>query len=142
MCRIDSNVFSNFVLLGDFNIDFNNAHHPFYNQLTSFMSSLFFTQVVSSPTQVTPQSSTLIDLALVSELSLVYSCDILPPLANSDHYGVILQLRTRKVRYSRNATCRKVEEELRAGIVVLVVLICLKVFQNCLLLWLVVCTPK
>ena len=32
------------------------------------------------------------------------------------------------------------EEELRAGIVVLVVLICLKVFQNCLLLGLVVCT--
>ena len=54
------------------------------------------------------QCCTLIDLALVSELSLVYSCDILPPLANSDHYGVILQLRTRKVRYNRNATRRKV----------------------------------
>ena len=26
----------------------------------------------------------------------------------SDHYGVILQLRTRKVRYNRNATRRKV----------------------------------
>ena len=72
------------------------------------MSLFSFTQVVSSPTRVTPQSCTLIDLALVSELSLVYSCDIIPPLANSDHYGVILQLRTRKVRYNRNATRRKV----------------------------------
>ena len=97
LCRIDSNLFSNFILLGDFNIDFNNTNHPFYNQLTSFLSSFSFTQVVSSPTRVTPQSCTLIDLALVSELSLVYSCDILPPLANSDHYGVILQLRTHKV---------------------------------------------
>ena len=72
------------------------------------MSSLSFTQIVSSTTRVTRQSSTLIDLTLVSELSLVYSCDIIPPLANSDHYGVTLQLRTRKVRYNRNATRRKV----------------------------------
>ena len=45
LCKIDSNLSLNFVLI-DFNIGFNNTNHYFYNQLTSFMSSFSLTQVV------------------------------------------------------------------------------------------------
>lgn len=103
-----SNLFSNFVLLGDFNIDFNNPNHTYYNHLSSFMSSFFLTQVVSSPTRVTSQSCTLIDLALVSECSFVHSCNVIPPLANSDHHGLHLQLRMRKERCHTTTARRKV----------------------------------
>ena len=48
LCKLDSNLFSNFVLIGDFN--YNNTNHYFYNQLTSFMSSFSLTQFVPSLT--------------------------------------------------------------------------------------------
>ena len=72
------------------------------------MSSFLLMQVVPSPTQVTLQSCTLINLALVSELSSVYSCGTIPPLANSNHYGFLLQLRTHKEWCNRNVARRKV----------------------------------
>ena len=46
LCTMDHTLFSNFVLLGDFNIDYNNTSHPFHHHLLGFMSTLCLTQVV------------------------------------------------------------------------------------------------
>ena len=58
----------------------------------SVMSSFSLCQVVSEPTRVVKNSSTLIDLAFVSFLGMVQLCETLPPLANSDHLGIHLNL--------------------------------------------------
>ena len=45
-------------------------------------------QVVSGHTHTsTTDSESLINLVLVSDPSLLHSCLVIPPLANSDHYG-------------------------------------------------------
>ena len=96
LCTMDHTLFSNFVLLGDFNIDYNNTSHPFHHHLLGFMSTLCLTQVVSEPTRLSSHSSTLIDLVLLSQPPLLISCHTIPPLANSDHLGIHLKLKTRK----------------------------------------------
>ena len=96
LCTMDHTLFPNFVLLGDFNIDYNNTSHPFHHHLLGFMSTLCLTQVVSEPTRLSSHSSTLIDLVLLSQPPLLISCHTVPPLANSDHHGIHLKLKTRK----------------------------------------------
>ena len=47
------------------------------------------TQAVQEDTHTSPQGNTsLIDLALVSETSLLSSCNVIPPLGTSDHNGI------------------------------------------------------
>ena len=63
--------FSNFVLLGDFNIDCNNPSHFLYPLLSNLMQTFSLTQVVPEATHLnTKGTATLIDLALVS----IHSC--------------------------------------------------------------------
>ena len=85
---MDYTLFPNFVLLGDFNIDYNNTSHPFHHHLLGFMSTLCLTQVVSEPTRLSSHSSTLIDLVLLSQPPLLISCHTVPPLANLTSYAV------------------------------------------------------
>ena len=54
------------------------------------MFSFNLTQVVSEPTRVSDHSCILIDLAFVSSPPQVISCETIPPLANSDHFGIQL----------------------------------------------------
>ena len=84
LCTMDHTLFPNFVLLGHFNIDYNNISHPFHHHLLGFMSTLCLTQVVSEPTRLSSHSSTLIDLVLLSQPPLLISCHTVPLLANSD----------------------------------------------------------
>ena len=91
---LDPTVLSNFVLLGDFNIDFYNHNHPLFCKLSSFLHSFELTQVVSQPTCINPSgNSTLIDLVLLSAPSQLVSCNVIPPLGNSDHNGIHLTLK-------------------------------------------------
>ena len=72
--------FSNFVLLGDFNIDCNNPSHFLYPLLSNLMQTLSLTQVVTEATHVTTNgAATLIGLALVSTPTLLQSCEVIPP---------------------------------------------------------------
>ena len=85
--------FANLVLLGDFNIDPNTLPSPqlsdsFNHLLTDFCLS----QVVSEPTRTSGRSSSTIDLAVVSNMNSFLSCEVLAPLANSDHKTVVLTL--------------------------------------------------
>ena len=61
--------FSNFVILGDFNVNFDVSHH-FYTHLSDFMTSFSLSQVVTSPTHFSHCGHpSLIDLVFVSNLS-------------------------------------------------------------------------
>ena len=75
------------------NIDPNTPPSPqlsdsFNHLLTDFGLS----QVVSEPTRTSGRSSSTIDLAVVSNMNSFLSCEVLAPLANSDHKTVVLTL--------------------------------------------------
>ena len=92
----DANIccFSNFVLRGDFNINCNNHSHPYFNQLCNLIDSFSLVQVVPEPTHTSPSGSTsLIDLVMISNSSMMSSCSVLPPLGSSDHNGVRVSLK-------------------------------------------------
>ena len=58
------------------------------------MQTLSLTQVVPEATHVnTNKTATLIDLALVSTPSLLQNCEVIPLIENSDHNGILLQLK-------------------------------------------------
>ena len=68
--------------------------HPLFYKLVQLMNSFLLTQVVPQPTRSPLSgSSTLIDLVLVSSPTSLSSCEVIPPLANSDHDGVEIWLK-------------------------------------------------
>ena len=88
---IDQSYFSNFVLLGDFNVNYFCNSHPLYQHLCNLTYSFSLTQVVDSPTHISfSQQSSLIDLVFVSNMLSFSQCRTLPQLANSDHLGLSL----------------------------------------------------
>ena len=69
---LDISIFSSFILLGDFNIDFCNHHHPLFSK---FLQSFVLTQVVPWPTHFnSSSSSTHIDLVLLSVPVQLVNC--------------------------------------------------------------------
>ena len=86
--------FSNFVIVGDFNVDFT-CTHPLYGHLSDFMTSFCLSQIVDSPTHFSPTGKpSLIDLVFVSNLHSCLNCTTIPQLANSDHFGLSLSMKT------------------------------------------------
>jgi len=96
---LEPSYFSNFVLIGDFDIDYNNSLYPLRQRLDTSFS---FVQVVADPTHTDSNGrSSLIDLALMSLPENLLSCSVIPPLENSTynvHSGIHLKMRTRLVR--------------------------------------------
>ena len=84
-------LFSNFVLLGDFNDDVL-SNSCLCNQLNyNILYSFHLTQVMTEPTHAKPDvTSSLIDLVLMSIPESLSECVTVPPLANSDHLGMSL----------------------------------------------------
>ena len=100
--RLDPSYFSNFVLLGDFNIDFYNPNNPQHCKLTEIMHTFSLMQAVGEATHTTPTGKeTLIDWALVSQVTQLKQCSIVPPLANSDHSGLFVSLKWRSVMITK-----------------------------------------
>ncbi len=95
------------MLLGDFNIlNFDNPSHPLYSNVCSITSLYCLTQVVVGPTHVHHDGSTsTIDLVFVRNPSMVNSCNTIPPLSNSDHYGIVMEL-NRKPKKSEKSKGR------------------------------------
>ena len=86
--------FSNFILLGDFNINFVNPSHPLYSKLCNIMSTYCLTQIVSECTHVHHNGSTsIIDLVFLSNPASLLSCVTVPPLSNSDHNGLLTTMK-------------------------------------------------
>ena len=100
--------FTNFILLGDFNIDFCNTSHHLFCKLSNLMHVFSLTQVVKDPTHYSQSGhSSIIDLALVSNLQNVSECTVMPPLANSDHNSVFLQVKMKGSKEKAKATHRR-----------------------------------
>ena len=92
---LDISQSSNFVCVGDFNIDYNDSAHHLYPKLSSISQLLAFglSQAVTGYTHVSPSGHTsLTDLVLVSSPHHISDCFVIPPLANSDHLGLHIKL--------------------------------------------------
>ena len=86
--------FSTILLLGDFNVDFCNSQHFMFSHLNNLLCNFSLTQVVLSFTHVSPNGSkSLIDLALLADVSQLLNCSTIPPLSSSDHLGVSLSVK-------------------------------------------------
>ncbi len=98
--------FCNYILLGDYNINFCNQTHPFYSRLYSIFC---LSQIVSEPTHLCPNGTTsMTDLIATSSPSLLYSCETIPTLANSDHLGLLLQSQWRQSRQPAGGSTRSI----------------------------------
>ena len=90
--------FSSFVLIGDFNINFFDTTHPSFDNLCNLMSTFGLTQVVDNYTHLYRDSChSLIDLVLLSNPCLLSSCQTIPPLSNSDHLGIWVEIKFKHV---------------------------------------------
>ena len=70
-------------------------------------------QVVPEPTHSNPNgSSSLIDLALVSNTSKLPSCAVIPPLSTSDHNGLHLELKRKKGNPIKEQTEKSLEVQM------------------------------
>lgn len=78
LCTLNSNVFSNFYLVGDFNVDVSNHNHPLSLYHLQFFFLLY--QVVKSFTHFNQSGNNcIIDLAFVSSPFLLNFCTTTPP---------------------------------------------------------------
>ena len=90
---------NNFVLVGDFNLNFYNSCHPLYSNLCTITNLYCLHQAVTGPTHVHHDGSeSTIDLVFVSEPSLLKTCYTIPPLSNSDHRGILMELSQKSVK--------------------------------------------
>ena len=95
--------YANFILVGDFNIDFYNHSHHLHSKLRCLCESLCLEQVVSEPTHCSPSGHhSLIDYVLLSDVTHLLSCVVSPPIGNSDHSSVTLILSHDRSRRSNN----------------------------------------
>ena len=75
------------------NINFcTHSCHPLFPSLESMSQFFALQQVVKEPNHVYHNGTTsLVDLVFISNPLLTNSCHVVPPLSNSDHYGVSVQ---------------------------------------------------
>ena len=93
--------FSNFILAGDFNIEYFNTAHHLYSRLKCLWELLLLHQVVTEPTYLSSHGNeTLIDHVYLSNISQFVSCSVLPTVGSSDHncIDIVLQPKGSDVR--------------------------------------------
>ena len=79
------------------------THHTHFFNLCNILDCFSLSQVVPKPTHISPLGSTsIIDLALISDPSKLLSCSVIPPLGASDHNGVQLSIKWR----TSNQSCK------------------------------------
>lgn len=89
--------YSNYILLGDFNVNFNCCNSSLFFKLRSLSHLFSIQQIVSEPTHTHHNGSvSLIDLIFVSNNVLTNFCEVIPPLANSDHKGIHMQCKWKR----------------------------------------------
>ena len=76
------------IFVGDFNVNML-SNSSSCNHLNDIMHSFSLLQVVTEPTRIrNDDSSSLIDLVLMSSPENLIECETIPPLVNSDHLGI------------------------------------------------------
>lgn len=100
--------FSNFILIGDFNVNFCNQEHYLFSHVSNILDSFSLCQVVPSYTHISATGTrSLIDLAFLLNTEHLQHCTTIPPLSTSDHLGILLVL-TWKLRAATPCNTRKV----------------------------------
>ena len=85
--------FCNFIFLGDFNINFNDPSHHLFSKLCNVSQLFNLTQVVNGFIHTSPLGNpALIGLAFISSPSQLLDCRVIPPIANSDHNGLMIMV--------------------------------------------------
>ena len=80
MQMVNQAQFSNFLLLGDFNVDFLKPQTFLYSHVNDLLCNFSLTDVVPSFTHVSSNGrQLLIDLDMVSEVTHLQSCTTIPP---------------------------------------------------------------
>ena len=87
-------------IIGDLNCDILKDNQE-TRVLTSLCSSLNLTQLITSPTRVTPKSSTLIDVIMTTNTGLVAESGVVENNI-SDHYMIFYRAR---IKTSKTPTC-------------------------------------
>ena len=110
LSSFDISVFSNLVLVGDFNIDVLSQSHYLYHYLSRILDCFSLSQVSSTPTHCSQNGhQTLIDLVLLSSPEHLILCETVPPLGNSDHLGLHIMVNGEPRQHiSKNTTRRRV----------------------------------
>jgi hypothetical protein len=89
-------------LLGDFNTNVScNKSNGLVKSLNSFMKMFSLTQLIESPTRITDNSSTTIDLVLVSDRDRVTQSGVIP-CGFSDHHVVYCTRKLSRGQYSKH----------------------------------------
>ena len=89
-----------FFYISDFNVNFCNSSHYLFPHLNHIVHCFSLTQVVPSYAYVHPNGAkSLIDLALLLDLSKLSHCEIISPLGSSDHYGIAVVLNMQQYHY-------------------------------------------
>ena len=100
---------SNFILLGDFNVNYFDTSHSLFSKLLLVSNSLALTQVVSDAiAHYSSNSNSLIDLIFLSSPNNLIFCETIPPLSNSDHLGLQLEVSIPKPKRNPTRRVRKV----------------------------------
>ena len=93
--------------------------HPLYHHLSNILLSFSLTQVVMHPTHPSSSGkSTLLDLAILSNPTQLISCEVISPLANSDHAGTLLV-----VKYLRKSAQFKQKVEISGDMILLILIL-------------------
>ena len=100
--------FPNFLLLGDFNVDFCNQNSHLFSHVNDILLSFSLTQIVSSPTRISSSgNSSFIDLAMVADTEHLKQCILTLLLSTTDHLGLSITLQL-KVHHATARKPRKV----------------------------------
>ena len=87
------------LITGDLNINLIDHLHTDVQKYTNILSQFNLDQVVTKPTRVTKNSSTLIDHIIISNKELIKHTDVLPCPLISDHDGPYALINVRTPRY-------------------------------------------
>ena len=85
-----------------------NTQHACLNSLQAFASSLCLSQVVTESTHFCNSSCSLIDLVFLSCPLSRINCNTIPPLANFDHFGILVNIAINKPQQRHHRKSRKV----------------------------------
>ena len=89
---LDISQFSNFIMIGDFNVDVSNHSHPLFPKLRDMSASFDLQQMVTEPTHIHGNGSSIIDHVYTSNSLLIKSCVTIPPLSTADHNGLLAKV--------------------------------------------------
>ena len=82
----------NLILVGDFNVNYLSSS-SLLNQLHAISDLFSLDQIVTQPTHFSPSGTpSLIDLVFVPSSLPSHSCNVLPPISNSDHNSILCSL--------------------------------------------------